>query len=156
GSVFIEGMTLPEGKQAIFKHLTDENGLRDPKVAVSLPNPNGKQIVAGEHLVRPDGTVSLGIYGSVDVAGMTLDEVKQAVEDHLTKYIHDPEIQVDVLAYNSKVLYVITDGGGNGEQVTKLPFVGNETVLDALAQIGGPSEVSSKRMWVARPAPNGS
>lgn len=156
GSVPLDGLTLPQAKEAINKHLRDEVGLVDPKVAVSMPNVNGKQVVTGEHLIRPDGTVLLGVYGSVYVAGMSLDEVKTSVETQLSRYIHEPEVVVDVLAYNSKKIYVITDGGGSGETVAPLPFTGNETVLDAIGQIQGLSEVSSKRMWIARPAPNGS
>lgn len=155
GSVVIEGYTVAQAKLAILNHLRDEVGLRDPKVAVNMPDVSGKQTVEGEHLVRPDGTVNLGVYGSVYVAGMTLDEVKRAVEDQLAKFIHDPEITADVLAYNSKSIYVITDGGGTGETVAELPFTGNDTVLSAISQIEGLSEVSSKTMWVARPAPNG-
>lgn len=156
GSVAIEGLSMTEVKDAIGEHLRSEKvGLVDPKVAVSMPNVNGKQIVTGEHLIRPDGTVQLGVYGSVYVAGMTLDEVKLSVETHLSRSIHEPEVVVDVLAYNSKKIYIITDGGGNGETVAPLPFTGNETVLDAIGQIQGLSEVSSKRMWIARPAPNG-
>lgn len=155
GSVPLEGMTLEESKGAIEAHLKDMVGLADPKVAVSLPNVNGRQEIAGEHLVRPDGTVSLGIYGSVYVAGMTVDEIKHAVEAHLEEFIHQPEIQVDVNAYNSKKYYVITDGGGYGETVVPLPFTGGETVLDALANVQGLAEVSSKTMWISRPAPNG-
>lgn len=155
GSVPVEGMTVDDSKAALEAHLKDAVGLADPKVAVSLPNVNGRQEIAGEHLVRPDGTVSLGIYGSVYVAGMTVDEIKHAVEAHLEEFIHQPEIQVDVNAYNSKKYYVITDGGGFGETVVPLPYTGNETVLDALANIQGLSEVSSKTMWVSRPAPNG-
>lgn len=156
GSVTLDGLTLAQAKEAINKHLRDEVGLVDPKVAVSMPNVNGKQVVTGEHLIRPDGTVLLGVYGSVYVAGMSLDEVKTSVETQLSRYIHEPEVVVDVLAYNSKKIYVITDGGGSGETVAPLPFTGNETVLDAIGQIQGLSEVSSKRMWIARPAPNGS
>jgi polysaccharide biosynthesis/export protein len=63
---------------------------------------------------------------------------------------------VDVFAFNSKWYYVITDFAGSGEQVVRLPATGNETVLDAISQIGGLSPVSSKRIWVARPAPAGS
>lgn len=155
GNVAVEGMTVDEAKTAIEAHLKDTIGLATPKVAVSMPDVNGRQEISGEHLVRPDGTVSLGIYGSVYVAGMTVDEIKQAVEAHLSEFIHQPEIQVDVAAYNSKVIYVITDGGGFGETVTPIPFTGNDTVLDAVAKIQGLSEVSSKMMWVARPAPNG-
>lgn len=153
GSVVIEGMTVNGAKAAIDSYLRNEAGLKEPKVAVSLPNLNGKQLISGEHVIRPDGTVALGIYGSVYVNGMTLDEVKSAVEQHLSRYMHQPEILVDVLAYNSKMIYVIADGGGSGETVVKLPFTGNETVLDAIADVQGLSEVSSKNIWVARPSP---
>lgn len=155
GSVAVEGMTVIEAKGAVEAHLKDAVGLANPRVAVELPDVNGRQEISGEHLVRPDGTVSLGIYGSVYVAGMTVEEIKQAVEVHLEEFIHQPEIQVDISAYNSKKYYVITDGGGFGETVNPLPYTGNETVLDAIANIQGLSEVSSKTLWVSRPSPNG-
>jgi len=62
-------------------------------------------------------------------------------------------VSVDVYAYNSKFYYVITDFAGSGEQVVRLPHTGNETVLDSVSLVGGLSAVSSKKIWVARPAP---
>ena len=57
--------------------------------------------------------------------------------------------------YNSKVYYVIFDGGGYGQQLYRLPVTGNETVLDAISQLNGlPSFASLKEIWVARPAPD--
>jgi polysaccharide export outer membrane protein len=156
GSVIVDGLTLKEARSAIDRHLREEQGLAEPKVAVSLPNVNGKQLISGEHLIRPDGTIQLGVYGNAYVSGMTLDEVKQVVEEHLSHYIHRPEIAVDVLAYNSKVVYIISDGAGSGESVVRVPFTGNETVLDAMAQVEGLSEVAAKNnIWVARPGPHG-
>lgn len=152
GSVVVSGLTVDEAREAIDHHLRQVVGLAMPKVALSLPDVAGKQQITGEHLITPDGTISLGIYGSVYVAGMTLDEVKRSVEAHLAPQIHNPEVRVSVLGYNSKVFYVVTDGGGFGEQVVRLPFTGNETVLDAIAQIQGLSDVSSRKIWVARPA----
>jgi polysaccharide export outer membrane protein len=122
------------------------------------------QPVRGQHLVRPDGTINLGIYGSVYVTGMTLDQIKAAIapaiasrldKEAVAKNPVKPEdVSVDVLAYNSKVYYVITDGGGYGEQVYRVPITGNERVLDAIAQINGLPAVSSKRhIWVARRVP---
>lgn len=108
------------------------------------------QPISGQHLVRPDGTIGLGIYGSVYVAGLTLDQAKAAIEAHLSLRIKQPEVSVDVTAYNSKVYYVITDGGGYGEQVTRFPVTGNETVLDAIGLINGLPPVASKKIWVAR------
>src|SRR5262249_43064777 len=61
---------------------------------------------------------------------------------------------VDVIAYNSKVYYVITDGAGYGEQVYPWPITGNENVLDAIGKINGLPPVSDKkRIWVARRTP---
>ena len=163
GSVQAAGLTVAEVEVAIREHLSGYAvdaegrpvGIRAPLVSVTLPNLLASQPIDGEHLVRPDGTISLGIYGTIHVAGRTLPEVKACVEAHLSQFLNDPEIAVDVLAYNSKVVYVVTDGGGYGEQVVRLPVTGNETVLDAISQIQGLSQVSSKRIWVARPAPAG-
>src|SRR5262249_10525108 len=113
--------------------------------------------ISGQHLVRPDGTISLGIYGSAFVGGMTLDQAKEAIAAQLKTRIADLDprvLNVDVLAYNSKFYYVITDGGGYGEQVYRFPVTGCETVLDAIGQINGlPPVASKKHIWVARRVP---
>jgi polysaccharide export outer membrane protein len=117
--------------------------------------PKLDQPIAGQHLVRPDGTIELGIYGTVFVAGMTLEQAKAAIVAQLSKRLKEVSIRntnVDVLAYNSKFYYVITDGGGYGEQIYRVPLTGNETVLDGLSQILGLPAVASKhRIWLVRP-----
>jgi polysaccharide export outer membrane protein len=115
-----------------------------------------KQPVRGQHLVRPDGSINLGIYGSVQVSGLTTEQAKTAVVSVIKltypeSKIKTENVNVDVLAYNSKVYYVITDGGGYGEQVYRAPYTGNETVLDAISLINGlPPVASKKHIWVAR------
>ena len=155
GKVPVVGLTKIQAETEIRKHLISKIGLNAPELSVELEDLEAPQPVGGEHLVRPDGRVSMGVYGEVYVAGMTLAEVRAAVTQHLSANgIQDPRVSVDVSTYNSKNYYVISDGGGFGEQVVKLPITGNETVLDAIAQINGLSEVSSKRIWIARPAPS--
>ncbi len=154
GSLKVEGMTVEEARKAIEAHLK-KAGLKDPVVQVSLAQSRALQQIRGEHLIRPDGTVGLGVYGNVHIAGMTLDEAKAAIESHLSSFVRKPEVSVDVFAYNSKVYYVITDGGGAGEQVHRFATTGNETVLDAVSQINGlPPVASKKKIWVARPSPD--
>jgi polysaccharide biosynthesis/export protein len=155
GAVRVSGMNLENARLNLVQHLRTISGIADVKASLSYIDTSGRQLIAGEHLVRPDGQISLGIYGNVRVAGMTLDQVTAAVTAQLSKYLDDPEVRVDMLGYNSKVFYVVTDGGGNGERVDRIPFTGNETVLDAVAQIQGLSDISSKRVWVARPSPPG-
>ena len=76
------------------------------------------------------------------------------MEKQLSKYVDSPEVSVDVIAYNSKVYYVITQGAGLGDNVRRVPITGNDTVLDALGAINGLSQVSSTKMWIARPSPS--
>ena len=155
GKVYVANMTAAEAEAAVRKHLQKKLGLSNPELSVELEDLESPQPVSGEHLVRQDGRVSLGVYGDVYVAGMTLAEVRAAVTQHLAANgIQDPKVSVDVGTYNSKNFYIISDGGGFGEQVVRLPITGNETVLDAISQINGLSEVSSKRIWIARPAPS--
>lgn len=126
----------------------------EPNVWVTLLQIGAQQQIAGEHLVAPDGKVNLGIYGRVRVVGLTIEEAQAAVQAHLAQYLQDPQIALDVLGYNSKVYYVVTQGAGLGDGVVILPARGNETVLDAIGQIQGLQSNSSTRMWVARPGGN--
>ena len=154
GQVFVADLTAQQAEKKLAEAL--KRWLKEPAVSVSLAQSKGVQQIKGEHLIRPDGTVGLGNYGSVYVAGMTLPQVKAAVEAHLSRTLLRPEVSVDVGAFNSKFYYVITDFAGNGAQVQRLSATGNETVLDAISLVGGLSSVSSNKMWVARPAPAGS
>ncbi|HYT88284.1 MAG TPA: polysaccharide biosynthesis/export family protein [Gemmataceae bacterium] len=157
GTIPVVGMTLDEAKTAVESYLARPLGVQilPFEVTVGLAQSRGTQQIKGPHLVRPDGTVSLGTYGSVFVDGLTLAEAKAAIEAQLSTYLLNPKIALDVSGYNSKVFYVITDGAGFGEQVIRLPSTGKETVLDAISFIGGLPAVASKRnIWLARPAPS--
>ncbi len=151
GSVKVAGMTVEQAKDAIQQHL--RGYLREPLVSVTLAEMATKQQIAGEHLVKPDGKVTLGNYGSVSVVGLTIAEAKTAIEEHLSQFLEAPEVSVDVFGLNSKVYYIVTQGAGLGDAVYRIPSTGNETVLDAISHINGLSQVSSKRIWIARPTP---
>jgi polysaccharide biosynthesis/export protein len=152
GKIKIVDLTLEDARTAIVKQLA--NHIKGHKVVMAVSPSKAIQQVRGQHLVRPDGSVGLGTYGSVRVVGLTIERAKEAIEQHLSKQFVRPEVSVDVIAYNSKLFYVILDGAGNGEVVVRLPVTGNETVLDAVAQVNGLLPVSNKReIFVARPSP---
>jgi polysaccharide export outer membrane protein len=131
--------------------------------------------ISGERLVRPDGKITLGFYGDVYVAGLTLTEIKEKIVYHLRKQIPDEvlglieqdeegnyinvepkdsnRVFVDVTAYNSKNYYIQGDVAAPG----KLPITGNETVLDAINYAGGLIPTASpQNIRLVRPAPPGS
>jgi polysaccharide export outer membrane protein len=151
--VRVEGLTSEEAADAIRRSLLRE--LQAPEVAVTVLQTSAQQVLDGEHLVGPDGHVNLGIYGRVYVAGMTLDEARAEIERRLEPFFEGPQISIDILVYNSKFFYVISEGGGLGENVARIPSTGNETVLDAIAQIGGLDQTASTKIWISRPVPQG-
>jgi RNA polymerase sigma factor (sigma-70 family) len=48
--------------------------------------------ISGERLVRPDGTISLGFYGDIKVAGLTREEIKVKVVEHLKTFLTDADL----------------------------------------------------------------
>jgi protein involved in polysaccharide export with SLBB domain/beta-lactamase regulating signal transducer with metallopeptidase domain len=153
GRIHVAGLTIEEAEERIRADLSKI--LTDVKASASLVASAGAQQITGQHLVAMDGRVNLGVYGSVYVAGLTIEESCEAIEKKLAERLEQPQVSVDVLSYNSKVYYVITKGGGKGDNVVRAPITGNETVLDAIANIGGMSVNAATKIWIARPAPNG-
>ncbi|WP_425395684.1 M56 family metallopeptidase [Aeoliella sp.] len=153
GKVHMAGIGLDKADEVVREHLAEKHP--KAKMSVSLATAGGAQQVIGEHLVGPDGRVNLGSYGSVYVTGMTLPEAKRALEKHLSKHLEDPEVIVDVFSYNSKKYYIITKGEGFGDNIVTAPITGNDTVLDAIAAIGGLRNSSTAKIFIARPAPQG-
>ncbi|MCE9554623.1 MAG: polysaccharide biosynthesis/export family protein [Planctomycetes bacterium] len=153
GKLKVGGLTVDQATTQLQKQL--EVDLAHPTVSISLAQTAGTQQIAGEHLVTPDGTVNLGIYGQVYVVGLTLSQAREKIERHLSAYLEAPQVTVDVSTYNSKVYYVIMDGAGTGDKIYRLPITGGETVLDAMSQVGGMTQNSSRQhIWIARPAPD--
>jgi polysaccharide biosynthesis/export protein len=149
GSVFVSGKTVEEARAAISKHLATR--LSNPEVSLSLADSAARQRISGAHLVGMDGTVTLGTYGNVSVVGLTVSQAKAALEQHLLQFFDSLEVSVEIGGYNSKVYYIVTQGAGYGDGIYRFPMTGNETVLDALAQINGLRPVSSKKVWISRP-----
>ncbi len=156
GSVSVAGKSVPEAKLVIEKFLAVAAKLKAPVIELSLAQSRAIQRVSGAHLVQPDGTVNLGTYGSVMVTGLTMADVKKAIEAQLALKLQDPEVSVAIQGFNSKVIYVVSDGGGSGQSIVRLPCTGNETVLDAISQVNGLSSIASTRdIWIARPSGSG-
>jgi polysaccharide export outer membrane protein len=150
GTVQVAGQTIEEAQVTIQEHLAKI--VKGTKVQVSLAQSRGMQQIQGDHLVMMDGTIRLGVYGSVYVTGMTLDQARQAIETHLGQSLLSPEISLDVYSYNSKYYYLIMDRAGYGQTVVRLPITGRETVLDAVSRMFGTMYMSSNRyVWLARP-----
>lgn len=152
GSVKISGLTRSEVQEAVKTQL--EAVLAYPQVALTIDESRVESGIAGKHLVGPDGSINLGVYGTVKVDGKNVEEASKSIEGQLSKWFASPLVSVDVASFNSKVFYVIVSAP-TGDNIYRLPLTGHETVLDALAQIPGLTGLSEAKIWIDRPVAGG-
>jgi len=134
--------------------------VKDPKTGTTAPLP--EQPVSGQFVIRSDGTVELGRWGSVPVAGLKLDEASDAVRKHLANHPLAADVAdklaavVDVAARNSKKYYVVTDAADKTEHVYAFPATWQETVWDAIAGVDGlAATAGQKSIRIVRKKANG-
>ena len=128
-----------------------ENRLEAINGTYVLSPPDGVSITVNDNpdlntgaIIRPDGNITFPLLGDVYIEGLTPLEVREKIHKLLGRYLKDlPEesVSVQVVAFNSKKVYIYDYGGG----IREIPFTGNLTVLDAITQSGLLSRTSNQR-----------
>jgi protein involved in polysaccharide export with SLBB domain len=90
-------------------------------------------------VVRVSGVsaISLPILGELDVAGLSQNGVKRRIRDRLTRYVHDPQVDVFVREYHSREVAVTGMVQKPGIYTLDSP---DDTVLDVIGKAGGSTE----------------
>ncbi len=122
-----------------------------------------------DQTVQADGTIDLGQYGRIDVAGLTLDQIKQRTQTRVAAHHRQPaglaqaafdgqsgdqanptaQLSVRMISNESSVIYVLGEVNAPGSY----PVVGRETVLDAIIAAGGLTDRANEhKLILTRPA----
>ena len=83
--------------------------------------------------VRPDGRISLPLINDVQAAGLSPQQLAEAVSERLKKYLNGPQVTVIVTAINSQRIFVV----GEVLRAGAFPMLPGMTVLQALSSAGG-------------------
>lgn len=109
--------------------------------------------VSGEYMINNEGKIQYEFVGDINIAGMTKEEAKDLVTDHLSTYIVSPQVTVKILGYNSKIVYVYGEVGRPGKIFMRGDTI---TVREALLEAGLPLlSASLKRSVVITPSAQG-
>ncbi len=123
-----------------------------------------------DQTVQADGTIDLGQYGRVQVAGLGLEEIKQLAQTRVAAH-HDPRrgdiaqtsfadrgggpasldtsISVRLISNESSVVFVLGEVNAPG----LYPLVGRETVLESIIVAGGLTDRANEhKIILTRPA----
>jgi protein involved in polysaccharide export with SLBB domain len=107
----------------------------------------------GDQVIMPDGTISLGKYGEVIVAGKTVRDIENLVRAVIKSQDKDKDpgpIVVRVVSRVSKVYYVLGEVNSPGA----FPLQGREKVLDGIVAAGGLTDRASRvNIILSRPTP---
>ena len=96
--------------------------------------------MSADVVVRPDGKISLPMLNDVPASGMTPEQLAEAIEQAATKFVRDPNATVLVKEIRSRKVYVIGEVAKTGA----MPLANEMTVMQALAEAGGPLEYAKK------------
>ena len=90
--------------------------------------------VTPDRAIDDDGTVYIPLAGKVRAAGLTVAEFRERLSNELKLYIHEPQVEVQVSAFQSQRVFVAGQVRSPGAvPITTVPLY----VTDALAQTGG-------------------
>ena len=104
---------------------------------------------SGEYAIGFDGRIQYNHLGDLPLAGLTKYEVQQVMEKLLEKYIRVPSVSVQIVAYNSKVIYVIGEVSRPGKFVMRGDVI---KLREAILAAGLPThDAALSRVHVIKP-----
>lgn len=102
--------------------------------------------LTGKFRVGENGAVDMLFIGRQQLAGLTEDEAAELLRQALRKYLRQPEVNVSVVEFNSRMITVI----GAVRSPGRLPLRRAMRLLDVIAMSGGLVEDSSRFVNIIR------
>jgi polysaccharide export outer membrane protein len=104
--------------------------------------------------IADDGTIRVPLAGPVNIGGLSPGEAAEKVEHALKKgqYLVDPHVTFTVVQSRSQRVSI----AGEIRNPGRYPMESNTTVLDLIAQAGGPTEKGADIVYILRPDGYGS
>lgn len=103
----------------------------------------------GDQAIFPDGSISLGEYGRIIIAGNTIQAAEKMIQAQIEAKTKDAgPMTLRVISRESKVFYVLGEVNAPGS----FTWNGRETVLDGILTAGGLTDQASRgKIILSRP-----
>lgn len=96
--------------------------------------------VSAETTVRPDGMISLPLLNDVKAAGLTPEQLRDAVNEAAKKFFEDPNVTINIKTINSRKVFITGSVGKPGPYPLSAPT----TVLQLISMAGGLTEFAKQ------------
>ena len=115
-------------------------------ILVSVPEVD--EIQKQEARVSPDGTIALPLIGTVEVAGMTENELRTAISERLTVYMKFPRVELFVERYQARDVAVVGAVQKPGMYDLANP---NESIINVIGIAGGMTADAAQKVIFVPP-----
>jgi polysaccharide export outer membrane protein len=131
--------------------VTSEEYILAPPDSIRITSRRVCEINGHSEQIRPDGRITLPLFGSVFVAGKTCEQVSAELSLMAQEYYEDADVTLWVIAYRSKKIFVF----GEVERKGAFAYNGTNTILGTLA-LAQPSRLADpSKIQILRPSPEG-
>ena len=97
---------------------------------------------SGEYPINLEGKIQYKFVGDIEVSGLTKDGLKEKLEGILSEFVKEPDINITILEYLSKVIYVIGEVAKPGKYFMRADSI---PVREAVVAAGLPTPASAMR-----------
>jgi polysaccharide export outer membrane protein len=104
-----------------------------------------------EARVSQEGMITLPLVGAIPAAGLTLSALEQSLRERYDKYLHNPQIGVNIREFRGQRITVT----GAVRNPGVLQLSGPKTLVDLLAMAGGISDKAGSQVHIYRQGPEG-
>ena len=103
--------------------------------------------------INSEGKIQYKFIGDIEVQGLSKTELKEKITKILSKFIINPEVDVTIVEYRSKIIYVIGEVGAPGKYFMKADKI---SLREAVVQAGLPTlSASMRKTQLIRPDKSG-
>lgn len=91
--------------------------------------------VANGRPVHPDGTFYFPYAGTMQVAGMRIEELRTQLTQRLSRYLQDPQVDVNMVGYGSRVTLQGAFVNTSPQNITPVPLTLSQAVGSAVVNV---------------------
>lgn len=97
---------------------------------------------SGVYPVNLEGKIQYKFVGDIEVTGLTKKELEEKIKGIISGFVMNPEVNITILDYKSKVIFVLGDVAKPGQYFMRSDTI---TVRDAVVQAGLPTQSAAMR-----------
>ena len=100
-------------------------------------------------LVQTDGTIFFPYVGTIQVSGLTIDQIQKKIAQRLSRYIRNPQVTVQVAKFRNRNIYVL----GEVKMPSMQPLTDKPlSIMEAISSAGGinPDNADPSHIYLVR------